>query len=246
MQRCNSGGIYIVGPDISPDSLTGDYFYYSADYGSTLVLKYIDPTGCVDFCYITSDLTIGGIYRTGSSAPLYYSTDFGESWALHNVYCPGSVCSGLLSGEIYKGAYYSVRSADYGVTFADTGAVSPFNVRQVGRIPGELYGIYDSYGRLYYSDDYGHSFTLMHDFDRGEGWDISRGATAGEIYAYNYDTIYYSSDHGETFTRTGCYAGGNKFNEIAGGNNTGELFGLRRLYNEPPMGEWGGGEIEIC
>ncbi|MBN1755936.1 hypothetical protein JW877_06955 [bacterium] len=134
------GGLYIVGPDISSDSLPGNFLYYSADYGSTLVLKDVDTTGYIKFAHITADSTVGGVYQSTTGWGLYYSSDFGESWSFQSGDAYIDISSGRIPGEIYKGR--GKYSTDYGVNWESHGASgatgSTKNI-SIGNEAGEIY-----------------------------------------------------------------------------------------------------------
>ena len=63
------GGIYIIGPDVSPDSASYDLLYYSQDAGTTLVIRdtLLFPgmppiPDVLDYNGIAADCSVGIVY----------------------------------------------------------------------------------------------------------------------------------------------------------------------------------------
>jgi hypothetical protein len=159
------------------------------------------------------------------------------------VFSDGNMARGVLPGELYVygvgGVYpaaprWLYRSTDYGqtVSFQSETGVGLFGE---GATESEVYkyaGV-----KIYYSDDYGVSFTVKSTV--GSELDaIASGYTPGELYAYISHVMKYSTDYGETFIDKGTCPGwvasmsvGHSAGEIYCGCNNGEVY-LSTDYGE--------------
>jgi len=93
----NPGELYIIGPDISPDSSEYTFLYYSPDSGRTLIVK--DTLS--EVLSIAADESSAVVYLADFSRT-YCSFDFGETF--EEIYPhEGILYSGVTTGELCHG-----------------------------------------------------------------------------------------------------------------------------------------------
>ncbi len=240
------GGLYIVGPDISPDSLEGAFIYYSTDAGTTLIVKYTPDSPIWAPTAITADSTLGSVY-TIYRENLRYSDDYGSSWDwLHSGFSTYvGISAGRFPGEIFtKVTGHLVRSLDYGVTFDTLTPSFIYHHPCVGNVDGELYGIRLDTRDIYYSSDNGFTNAVVNNvYFIDYLVSIRRGTQDGEVFILAADSLYYSSDHCSTLVGvntfqidTFSYETSPTFYDIVGGNFSGQVFGY----------SYGLGWLQIC
>ncbi len=237
------GGIYVVGPDISPDSLEGEYLYYSPDAGTTLVVK--DSSG---YSAIAADYTTGNVYKVVLER-LYHSDNYGETWVLRITYAYEPILTGYTGGELYLPTNEGfVRAINYGVDYDSITWASDFSEGCLGWDSGEIFVLSRITGNLYYSDDTLGSKSTVYTFGY-HGCDLITSGRTGEIYGLSSDSIYYSADYGSTFVGTNTFSmepEESSLMEIVGGRFSGELYGVYVDYYFDDYYVGRGGSIRIC
>jgi len=235
------GGLYVVGPDISPDSSEGQFLYYSPDSGMTLVVK--DSSG---YSGIGADYVLGNIYKEVFET-IYHSDDYGASWSscMHGA----GLFTGAQSGEFYAfNGYCFGRALEFGDSFYCVTTWDGFNTGCLGWQPGELFLLDQIWGFLYYSSDTMLSTSEVYSFGY-HGCDLITSGRSGEIYGLSSDSIYYSADYGSTFVGTNTFSlepEESSLMEIVGGGFSGELYGVYVDYHVDEYYEQHGGNIRIC
>jgi len=254
------GGLYVVGPDISPDSLPGDYLYYSPDGGNTLELKsWVGEGDGFAFCGIAADYATGNVYKVYNEV-LYHSSNYGDTWVvrLSDVY---DIFTGCFSGEAYAGI-----SADYIGKYGrtedywdriDTIPLLPsessgwLSLGYPGWNVGEFFLVSSGPGWLFYSDDTLRSRSLIHDFDyRIQFIRCGRGS---DLYVLSTDSIVYSSDAGSTFVGMNSFPfqyipseRKGTFDDFVCGNYSGILYAVKDSFYWDYDSGYVGGSIKIC
>jgi len=248
-------GIYIVGPDVSPDSTDLTLLYYSPDAGSTLVIR--DTLDWVFFPLdgIATDVTDEIVYlvRTGPADDgMWVSNDGGYTWIHHSGYPQSIPYSGNIAGEILMGI--GVFSTDYGVSaFAGEGRglhlTSSIVTFGGGTEPGESY-FFEANGYIWRGWNYADTFAIM---DSIQPLYITAGSLPGELWGYHplNDSLYYSANHGSTFTEltpAPILPDGEYYNEwgFIRGNLSGFLFVAKSDYNWHEFEGIRGGNLTIC
>ena len=239
------GGLYVVGPDISPDSLEGQFLYYSPDAGTTLVIK--DSSDY--YSAISADYSLGNVYKV-TFERLYHSNDYGETWLLRITEAFPLLLTGYEAGELYGFTFDGlVRSDDFGVTtYVITPSAGEFNKGCLGWHSGEIFLLNNIYGQLYYSNDTLSTRYEVYNFGY-HGCDLITSGRTGEIYGLSTDSIYYSADYGSTFVGTNTFSlepEESSLMEIVGGGFSGELYGVFVDYYVDEHYEQHGGSIRIC
>ena len=198
------GGIYIVGPDVSPDSTDLTLLYYSPDAGSTLVIRDTLDWTLFPVFGIAADVTEGIVYLSRTSPAndgLWVSFDGGINWENRGDYHSGIPYSGNIAGEILMGI--AMFSTDYGVSaFAGAGQGLPIPLNILfaggGTEQGESYFI-NTGGWLYRGWEYADTFILMNRVTMF----VTVGNLPGELWGIqgiSNDSIFWSASHGSTFT----------------------------------------------
>ncbi len=238
------GGIYIVGPDVSPDSTDLTLLYYSPDAGTTLVLKDTLNWGAVKG--IAADLIDGIVYiarRDFVSDGLWISLDSGKTWENRGDYYRSVPYSGNTAGEILIGSWIFSTDFGFSATIGERlGLPLPCDVywRGGGTEPGESY-IIDYNGILYKGWDYADTFIMI---DTIGLINITVGTQPGELWAISSTNLLFSSNHGSTFVEVSSLP--ILFTDFIRGENWGSLFICHTHYNEIPMEGIFGGTIIIC
>jgi hypothetical protein len=237
------GGLYVVGPDLSPDSAYGEYLYYSPDAGTTLVKKDSADYGFLrpEYSNIAADYTLSNLYKV-QYENFFHSSDYGATWNLRSLIVGSVLASGLVSGEVYFWPHGFSRSTDFGETYSVMTTWRYFNEACLGWGIGEIFGMYDAEGLIYYSGDTMVSRELVYDFGHACSF-IRRGSNLGEIYVLS-DSIYFSDDYCTTFTGMNTFP--LHFDDISPGNNPGELYASRSVWFFDPDLGFRGGHIKIC
>ncbi len=238
------GGLYIVGPDISPDSLDGAFIYYSTDAGTTLIVKYTPDSPIWAPTAITADYSTGNLYKIYREN-MWHSADSGETWSgrISNSYAGELLLSGFESGEVYANNRANlVRSINFGEDYDSISVGSDYNAGCLGWNSGELFVMLRSNGTIYHSIDTLSSKTTIYTF----GYNcicIRKGCLAGDLFVLSSDSIFYSADYGSTFVGmntfpldTSLIDGPPVFYDIVGGNYAGQVFGY----------SYGLGWLQIC
>jgi len=248
------GGLYIVGPDISPDSLEGIFIYYSPDAGTTLIVKdtpdspFWAPSG------IVADYSTGNIYKIYREN-MWHSADSCETWIgrISYSYVGELLLSGFEPGEVYANNRGNlVRSIDFGAIYDSISVGSDYNAGCLGWNSGEIFVMLRSNGSIYHSTDTLTSKSLIHNF----GYNcicIRKGCLVGGLYVLSNDSIFYSADYGSTFVGrntfpldTSSIEGPPVFYDIVGGNFPGQIFGYSFDNYDDYFEDIGGGWIQIC
>ena len=206
-----------------------DAIFFSDDYGETLSIRYVsDPFSNEDMFlgYLLTDSTAGTIYNCWKRS-LFLSEDYGYSWTERNPAgnYTNQYAAGSGAGDVYivhpwinkETGIYLKLSTDFGDNFYEISNEVPGSNPEVGTEAGELYVIgfpnyTNSTTRVYYSDNYGYSFTQQCALDSTSGGAVvyghypvlSRGNSPGELYLVTWHLpmnyhIHYSTDYGQTF-----------------------------------------------
>lgn len=192
--------------------------FRSTDNGQTLTVKRKGVLFLGEGGKIFGDSIAGRIFQLPmhlSTDTLGISFDYGANFdfkSFNNIYYPAAGC---MAGEIYiqaselgMGIY---RSDDYGTTFTLKISNGSIRLREVGTLPGELYGIRSFFENgplgLAYSNDYGQTFTTSYlEFPGVPLFDecmIYRGTEPGEIYFVIWSAgkyLFHTFDYGQTIT----------------------------------------------
>ncbi len=194
--------------------------FRSTDNGQTLTVKRKGVEYLGEGGRIFGDSIAGRIFQLPmhvSTDTLGISFDYGENFDFkyfNNIFYETAGC---MAGEIYIQAYEQglgiYRSNDYGTTFTLQISNDSIRLREVGTLPGELYGIRSFFENgplgLAYSNDFGQTFTSSYlEFPGVPLFDecmIYRGAEPGEIYFViwisNAETyLFHTFDYGQTIT----------------------------------------------
>jgi hypothetical protein len=147
---------------------------------------------------------------------LWVSFDYGVSWEFQENFTYVSYATGFSNGEIFRRSNNNLhRSSDYGDTFDLIVESLSEPLSDVGNQIGQLYGFTGSAGigyKLYYSQDFGNSFTMLLIDSLVAFWApsgqfprISRGTEPGELYLTSWTPelhykIFHSVDTGYTWT----------------------------------------------
>jgi len=193
--------------------------FHSTDNGQTLTpmrkTKFFEESGVVH-----GDSVSGRIFQVPmqmSADTFGISFDYGVNFDLNNFDNIRYSTAGCMAGEIYIQAYEQgmgiYRSNDYGSSFSLQSSYDSIELREVGTLPGEIYGIkwFFSSGPLglAYSNDYGQTFNTSYlEFQGVPSFSecmIYRGTEPGEIYfvIYFYDAeiyLFHTFDYGQTIT----------------------------------------------
>jgi len=243
------GGLYVVGPDLSPDSVFGEYLYYSPDAGTTLVKKDSADYGFIEpeYSSIAADFTTGNLYKV-QYENLYHSDDYGATWEMR-VSSLGvlKISSGRLAGELFYSRGGILRSCDYGESFDSMAIGFIYQYPTIGYLHKELYGFRIDTGELFYSANNGSTNVVVNSIEPDifvSKTRIRRGHQEGEVYLLSADSLMRSTDHCSTFTRTNPLS--LSFDDISPGNNPGELYASRSVWFYDPESGFRGGRVEIC
>ncbi len=239
------GGIYIIGPDVSPDSTDLTLLYYSPDAGTTLIIRdtldWIEPMG------IAADCSLGIVYMSNVYYfyGVYFSSDSGRTWEHRGDYGSAELYNCDTTGALIVG--YPFFSFDYGFTvrYGERIGIPTMADREPyslggGLLAGEVYYVSVT-GKLFYSWCYADTFEQIDSTGRIT---ITAGNLPGELWAINGSTLMFSEDHGTTFTDICTIP--IPFGAFIRGKEPGELFMCHIEYNEIPMEGIFGGTIRIC
>ena len=246
------GGIYIVGPDVSPDSTgySSDllFLYYSPDSGKTLEIR--DTIGRYEHIYsIAADDSFDVLYADWDLF-LRVSWDGGRNWTETGYPCYSEVFSGVYPGELMVSVVDW--STDFGTTFRRVDFPGEISWRAeanatIGWERGESFVLIytdaahiNEPGDIFKLTNYGDSCWKVSSL--GHVGEIFNGGAPPEMYLYAYDTIYLSLDSYESLELMGITPV--VFNEVIGGKSPCELYGYRYGYYIEPM-EGRCGWIEI-
>jgi len=193
--------------------------FHSTDNGQTLTpmrkRKWLEEGGIIH-----GDSISGRIFQVPmqmSSDTFGISFDYGVNFDLKYFNNIHYSVAGCMAGEIYIQAYEQglgiYRSDDYGSSFSLQSSYDSIGLREVGTLPGEIYGIKWFFETgplgLAYSNDYGQTFTTSYlEFQGVPSFSecmIYRGTEPGEIYfvVYFYDAeiyLFHTFDYGQTIT----------------------------------------------
>lgn len=245
-ERALSNGLYIIGPDISPDSTEHLFLYYSPDGGHTLEVR--NRLDWIDFRDFAVDFADDSLYMLENTR-LFVSEDCGRTFFFRSMDFGGlnirsgtrramCITSGGLTSFDFAGSWIipdghgwfgtaRTFAAEIGVEFG------------IGYIPNDD-------GILFFTDC--HFDTLNPIYDFSTPVHIFRGVQAGELYAEKADSIFYSVNHGNSFEYVGIRPPATEYSkhEIIAGNTTGELFAAT-YYRNWIEGEYiyKGGHLEI-
>ncbi|MCK5832930.1 T9SS type A sorting domain-containing protein [bacterium] len=243
----------MVSPDISPDSLTGEFLYYSSNCGTTLVVK---DSAAYPWTYsaIAADYEIGNVYKK-TRENLYHSGDYGASWHLRVVHVGYNdmLSSGYSLGEVYESqSSYVIRSSNFGIDYDTVGRSSSFGRNCLGWESGELFLLNQIYGQFYHSTDTLTTWTQIYDFGYRNSHFVRRGRL-GDLYILSPTSILYSADYGSTFVNMNSFpfsfswsAQEGTLDDIVGGMFSGELYGVDSYFHENEYYWQRGGSIKIC
>ena len=190
------GEIYFAGPIQSLWDFTG--FYYSRNSGETIELRdsTTDPSA---FIALLADVADSTLYRRCDYASLMYlTTNGGFVWNAVDTTAEVDYASGVISGEIYRirTMFTLERSTDYGYHYTActcAGGPSSLGIHSValGSDSGEVY-ILGDFGKLFHSNDFAESFTLLVDLYDLYGIPplsyLLNGQQPGEVYVFHNDS----------------------------------------------------------
>ena len=229
-ERAPSNGLYIIGPDISPDSTEHLFLYYSPDGGHTLEVR--NRLDWIEFRNIAADYADSIVYVQNTTTT-YHSENMGL------VFTPrgdgesrANIRAGTFRGYVLTGG--GLLSYNYCLSWHRPTVVGWFGDWGGEAELGIIYNIgyiLNTDGILFYSENQFDTLEPVYDFS--ENVRIFRGVQAGELYAEKADTIFYSTDHGNSFTYVGRIPPATEFHkhEIIAGNTTGELFAATYFRN---------------
>ena len=239
------GGIYIIGPDVSPDSTDLTLLYYSPDAGTTLIIRdtfYFFAEG------IAVDRVDSVLYLLTNAINISY--DYGKSWELRD-YCERRVpYAGNIPGEVLLGAFsFSHDFCETSVLGEMIGIDGPANCYAGSGQPGESYFVSMS-GNLFYSWCYADTFIMTNNVG---GANVTVGNLQGELWMRKRDSLFFSENYGSTFVYGGIIP--IPFSHTIGecsdfdfirGDTSGSLFICNTHINNVPMIGIFGGYIKIC
>jgi len=194
--------------------------FRSTDNGQTLTVKRKGVLFLGEGGIILGDSISGRIFQVtmqNSNDTFGISFNYGVSFDLKYFNNILYQTSGCMAGEIYIQAYEQglgiYRSDDYGTTFTLQLSNDSIRLREVGTLPGELYGFRSFFENgplgLAYSNDFGHTFTTSYiEFPGLPLFDecmIYRGTEPGEIYFVIWMSnagkyLFHTFDYGQTIT----------------------------------------------
>lgn len=191
------GEIYFAGPIPSLWDFTG--FYCSQNSGETIALRdsTTDPSA---FIALLADVADSTLYRRYGYAPLMYlTTNGGYDWNAVGTTAAGDHASGVIPGELYQVMDEDInrleRSADYGIGYVPctcAGGPSSLGIHSVAleSDSGEVYILAD-FGKLFYSNDFAESFTLLVDLYSLYGIlpqsYLLNGQQPGKVHVFHHD-----------------------------------------------------------
>ena len=197
--------------------------FHSTDNGQTLTVKRKTVQSAGEGGLIIGDSIAGRLFELPmhvSADTLGVSFDYGANFDFkyfNHIYYPAAGC---MAGELYiqetELPFGIYRSGDYGNTFTCQSSNNSLDIREVGTLNGELYGIKWYFGNgplgLAYSNDFGHTFSTSYlEFPGVPVFDecmIYRGTEPGEIYfviwIMNAEIyLFHTFDYGQTITFQG-------------------------------------------
>jgi hypothetical protein len=214
------------------------------------------PGGEMSVGKVLGDATPGALYNYGNNE-LWVSLDYGVSWEFQENFTYVSYATGFSNGEIFRRSNNNLhRSSDYGDTFDLIVESLSEPLSDVGNQIGQLYGFTGSAGiayKLYYSQDFGNSFTMLLIDSLVAFWApsgqfprISRGTEPGELYLTSWTPelhykIFHSVDTGYTWTEKyesdyiNIYYWSVKF---TAGRESGSFYVMRARINPPGDHVW--------
>ena len=243
------GGIYIIGPDVSPDSSSHAILYYSPDGGYTLEIR--DTLDCIEADYIAVDFDDSIVYIHSIIPPRRFSVSFdgGQTWEVHDSPIGyDNIKAGVYPGRISASVWVS---EDYGFSWINHSGIGwsggwAFDYEQG---IGNIFYIESNSGILHISYDLCETLSVVCTLDVPIF--LVRGVFEGELYGIQNYHIIYSSDSGFHWDTTGLtpYFSIDTLGlgdwEIVQGFYPGELFLVSTVYNWDYY--WGirGGIIEF-
>lgn len=202
-----------------PNGIQWNGLFRSTDNGKTLTpmrkRKWFEESGVIH-----GDSISGRIFQVPmhmSPDTFGISFDYGLSFELNSFNPVFYSVAGCMAGEIYWQANEQglgiYRSNDYGSSFSLQSSHDSIDLREVGTLPGEIYGIKWFFESgplgLAYSNDYGQTFTVSYiefpGFPEFSECMIYRGTEPGEIFFVIYYSdseiyLFHTFDYGQTLT----------------------------------------------
>ncbi len=206
------GEIYFVAPVENMYYHPG--FYYSDDFGQTIVLRDTVPDELYTYGLLLADAgdeTLFLFYQPPVISTYQLTTDGGNHWSIYgSMQSPAAFTGGVIPGELYKTTddliYKLERSSVYYNPFvrcSSQGLPDTVNILglALGDNPGEVY--IHSTGHLYYSSDFAENFSDQGNIDSLGVYVSSvllNGTSPGEIYAFHFPwrTIWRISQYGDS------------------------------------------------
>lgn len=195
--------------------ITWNGIFYSIDNGKNLSVKH-KTNWLVEAGLIFGDPTPGVLYQIPmrSVDTFGVSYDYGSTFEAKYFDNISVSVAGCTPGELYIRNFNLFRSTDFGDSFTFQSSSSPFNIMDVGVLPGEIFAKESPPGtnplHLAYSNDFGQTFTVSDVTfpinNQYYDWvDISRGTEPGELYfgmwiGYDSIAIFHTFDYGQTVT----------------------------------------------
>ncbi|MBN2541564.1 hypothetical protein JXI42_01755 [bacterium] len=175
------GGLYIHNDVLHEDD---SKLYYSPDYGETLY-----PKCAIEGGIYTADESLGVVYYANTGVGLNCSFDYGSTWIRRINQEVTSLTGGVEPGELYiwRGGFGILYSTDFGETF-DTIGAGPAGAIVSGALNGEIYAFSRMETSIYFSSDYGETFSFINVIDSTVAIPTMRmasGPISGEIYVLN-------------------------------------------------------------
>ncbi len=238
-------GLYIVGPDVSPDSSEHTFLYYSPDGGYTLEIRdTLDWAGAIDCIHFAVDYIPDILYLNNVHGDFYFSSDGGINWEFrynHTAMTCDDVRSGLDTGLIIS---ENLSSSDYGMVWEIHPADGLFGILS------DEFEIANP-GLFFWENHDGVLFVSIDTFDTvdsifcfGLESPLFHGFNDYEIYSKLGFSILRSIDGGSNFISVGSIPTFFQ-NETISGWKEGELICVGTKYNIIPMEGIFGGEIVV-
>ena len=243
------GGLYIIGPDVSPDSSEHTFLYYSPDGGYTLeirdTLNWADAIDCIHFAV---DYTLDVLYLNNILGRIYYSSNGGRDWEFrynHSAMSCDDIKSGLTAGLVIC---QSITTFDYGLNWTihyPDGWFGHWTDICEMSVP-DLFYLENLEGVLFLSVDTFNHVDSIYTFETMSP--LFRGVSGEQIFALSGYAILKTDDAGLSFDSVGSIYGlipsGFSYELISGWSDS-ELFCVARKYNIIEMEGIKGGIIII-
>jgi len=206
----------------------------SSDYGAT----WTTPSGITLYDCPSSIMTNGHVVFADISGGLYYSSNYGQTYALSSGGVSGSKQNSLVSDETGQNCVFFEftlwYSSDYGVTFTDSG-FSPLGM-VINTM--SMSGTTVTTGHMQYSTTGGSTLSFIQSVIPTMLAIIHGSSTFGvNVIVCDAETVYYSTDGGANYSYSNiggtpvaiCFLEGSKILHLNTDNNKEEYIEIEKL-----------------